>query len=44
MGLLIPFATFAITVGTLLVWGFREKRKYRATHAGSVDVRPRKAA
>ena len=42
MGLLIPFATFAITVGTLLVWGFREKRKYRSTHEES--VRPRKAA
>jgi hypothetical protein len=44
MGFLIPFAAFAISVGTLLVWGFRDKRKYRATHGGSVAPRPRKAA
>jgi hypothetical protein len=31
MGYVIPFAMFAITVGTLLVWGFREKRKYVTT-------------
>ena len=43
MGFVIPFATFAITVATLLLWGFREKRKYKATH-GSSAVRPRKAA
>ena len=29
MGMFIPLATFAITVGTLLVWGFREKRRSR---------------
>ena len=41
MGFAVPFATFAITVGVLLVWGFRAKRKHNASVG---TVRPRKAA
>jgi len=44
IGFLIPYSTFAITVGTLLIWGFLAKRKYKQAHGGSGDTRPRKAA
>jgi hypothetical protein len=42
MGLLIPFVGFGISVGVLLIWGFRAKKKAVREH--SADVRPQKAA
>jgi hypothetical protein len=27
MGLIIPFAAFGVSVGVLLIWGFRAKKK-----------------
>lgn len=44
MGFLIPFAAFTISVGTLIIWGFREKRKYKAAHGESEATDPPKAA
>ncbi len=40
--MLIPFVGFGISVGVLLVWGFRAKKKAVREH--SVDAHPQKAA
>ncbi len=40
MGLVIPFAAFGVSVGILLAWGFRAKKRAARERA----AHPRKAA
>ncbi len=43
MGFVIPFAMFGVAVGTIFIWGLRDKRRRKASLKDGA-VRPQKAA